>query len=66
MNDFWSKPHSQTLYAMKTKSPDDSMIFVRRTTKPIMVRNRKAVIATPRRVEDKGDEAAVGYDYYVA
>jgi len=51
---------------MKTKSPDDSMIFVRRTTKPIMVRNRKAVIATPRRVEDKGDEAAVGYDYYVA
>jgi len=36
------------------------MIFVRRSTKPIIVRNKKAVIATPSRVDDRGDDAAVG------
>jgi len=45
---------------MKTASPDDSIIFVRRSTKPIIVRNKKAVIATPSRVDDRGDDAAVG------
>lgn len=47
---------------MKTASPDDSMMFVRRKTKPMKVRKRKAVIATPSRVDDKGDAAAVGYE----
>lgn len=48
---------------MNTASPDDSMMFVRRRTKPMIVRNRKAVIATPRSVDDSGDVAAAGYDY---
>lgn len=60
VKDFWSKPHSQTLYAMNTARPADSMMLVRRTTRPIMLRKRKAVIATPRRVDDKGEDAAVG------
>lgn len=42
--------------------PDDSMMFVRLMTKPMKVRKTKAVTATPRRVEDKGDAAAAGYD----
>ena len=57
-----SKPQSQKLYAMNSARPDDSMIFVRRTIKPMTVKNRKAVIATPNSVEERGDEAAVGYD----
>ena len=63
MKAFWSKPHSHTLYAMNTASPDDSMMFVRRRTKPMVVKNKKAVIATPRSVDDSGDVAAAGYDY---
>jgi hypothetical protein len=47
---------------MKTARPEDSMMFVRRTTNPMSVKNKKAVIATPRSVEDIGDDAAVGYD----
>jgi hypothetical protein len=48
---------------MNTASPDDSIMFVRRMTKPMIVRNKKAVMATPSSVDDKGDDAAVGYDY---
>lgn len=62
MNDCWSKPHSQTLYAIKAASPEDSMMFVRRNTKPMKVKNKKAVTAAPRRVEDRGEAAAAGYD----
>lgn len=56
----WSKPHSHTLYAMKSASPEDSIIFVLRNPKPMKVKKTKAVKATPRRVEDSGDEAAAG------
>lgn len=38
------------------------MVLVRRNQNPMHVRNRKVVIATPKRVDDKGDEAAEGYD----
>ena len=38
-------------------------MFVRRTTNPISVKNKKAVIATPSSVDDSGEDAAVGYDY---
>jgi hypothetical protein len=41
---------------------DDSMVLVRRSQNPMHVRKRKVVIATPKRVDDKGDEAADGYD----
>lgn len=47
---------------MKTARPDDSMMFVRRTTNPMIVKNKKAVIATPSSVEDNGEDAADGYD----
>ena len=60
MNDFLSKPHSQILYAIKMESPDDSMMLVLLITNPMKVRKTKAVMATPRRVEDNGDEAAAG------
>jgi len=59
--DFWSKPQSHTLYAMKRASPLDSIMFVRRNTMPIMVRKMNAVNPTPNRVDDNGDEAADGY-----
>ena len=62
VKDFLSKPQSQKLYAMNSARPEDSIIFVRRTTKPMTVKNRKAVMATPNSVEERGDEAAVGYD----
>jgi hypothetical protein len=39
---------------------EDSMVLVRRNQNPMHVRNRKVVIATPKRVDDKGDEAAEG------
>jgi len=38
------------------------MIFVRRDTNPMNVKKTNAVSATPRRVDDNGDEAALGYD----
>jgi hypothetical protein len=60
VNGVWSKPHSQTLYAMKAASPEDSIMFVRLKTKPMKVRKRKAVMATPKRVEERGDDAAAG------
>jgi hypothetical protein len=47
---------------MKAASPEDSMMFVRLKANPIKVRNIKAVTAAPRRVDDKGEEAAAGYD----
>jgi hypothetical protein len=47
---------------MKTARPEDSMMFVRRTTNPMSVKNKKAVIATPSSVDDIGEDAAVGYD----
>lgn len=46
---------------MKRANPDDSMIFVRRNPKPMKVRKMKAVKATPKRVDDNGEEAAAGY-----
>lgn len=54
-----SKPHSQTLYAMTRARPELSMILVRRRKKPMKVRKMRAVSATPRNVEDRGDVAAV-------
>ena len=48
---------------MKTARPEDSIMFVRLTTNPMSVKNKKAVIATPSRVDDIGEDAAVGYDY---
>jgi len=45
---------------MKRARPDDSTMFVRRSTKPMNVRNMKAVRATPKRVDDNGVEAAAG------
>jgi hypothetical protein len=48
------------LYAIKTASPEDSIIFVRLRKKPMIVRKRKAVTATPKRVEERGDDAAAG------
>ena len=45
---------------MKTASPEDSIIFVRLKTKPMKVRKRKAVMATPKRVDERGDDAAAG------
>jgi len=48
------------LYAMKIASPDDSMMLVLLMTNPIKVRNTKAVMATPSKVEDRGEEAAAG------
>ena len=62
MNEFWSKPQSQTLYAMNNAREDDSMMLVLRSANPITVKKRNAVSATPSRVDDRGDEAAVGYD----
>jgi hypothetical protein len=62
VKDFLSNPHSQKLYAMNKASPDGSMICIRRPTNPMTVRNTKAVIATPKSVDDRGDEAASGYD----
>jgi len=47
---------------MNNASPDGSIICIRRPTNPITVRNTKAVMATPKRVDDRGDEAASGYD----
>lgn len=60
MNDFGSNPQSQMLYAMKIASPDDSMMLVLLITNPIKVRNTKAVMATPNKVEDRGEAAAAG------
>jgi hypothetical protein len=48
---------------MKRAKPDDSMIFVRRSTNPITVKNTNAVKATPTRVDESGEDAAVGYDF---
>jgi len=45
---------------MKVARPEDSMMFVLLKTKPMKVRKRNAVIATPKRVEERGDEAAAG------
>ena len=45
---------------MKSAIPDDSMMFVRRTTNPMMVRKKREVIATPNSVADRGVEAAAG------
>lgn len=61
VKDFRSKPQSQTLYARKSARAEDSMTFVRRRVNPMAVRNRKAVNATPRSVDDSGDDAAAGY-----
>jgi hypothetical protein len=47
---------------MKTARPEDSMMFVRRATNPMSVKNKKAVIATPSSVDDIGEDAADGYD----
>ena len=62
--DFWSKPQSQTLYAMKRASPEDSIIFVLRNPKPMKVRKRNAVNATPKSVDASGEEAAAGYAFH--
>lgn len=35
-------------------------MFVRRTTKPMIVKKIKAVRATPRRVDERGEAAAAG------
>jgi len=45
---------------MKRARPEDSTMFVRRKTKPINVRKKKAVSATPKSVDDSGVEAAAG------
>lgn len=45
---------------MKSAIPDDSMIFVRRITKPMIVKKKREVIATPNSVADRGVEAAAG------
>lgn len=37
-------------------------MFVRRKKNPMKVRNKSAVMATPRNVEESGEAAAVGYD----
>lgn len=60
--DNWSNPQSHTLYARNNARHDDSITLVRRTTKPIKVRKMKAVRATPRSVEERGEDAAAGYD----
>jgi hypothetical protein len=62
VKDFLSKPHSQKLYAMNNASPGGSIMCIRRPTNPMTVRNKKAVMATPKSVDDRGDEAAAGYD----
>jgi hypothetical protein len=59
-NDFLSKPQSHTLYAINSASPDDSIILVRRRTKPMNVKNTKDVNATPSSVDVSGDDAAEG------
>lgn len=48
---------------MKRANPEDSMILVLLKAKPMTVRKRNAVKATPRSVDDKGDAAAAGYDW---
>jgi hypothetical protein len=39
-------------------------MFVRLSTNPINVKKTNAVRATPRSVDDKGDDAALGYAYF--
>lgn len=39
-------------------------MFVRLSTNPMNVKKTNAVRATPSSVDDKGDEAALGYDYF--
>lgn len=46
---------------MNRARADDSMMLVRLNTNPIKVRNTRAVRATPRSVEDNGEDAVVGY-----
>jgi hypothetical protein len=48
---------------MKRANPEDSIMFVRRSTNPITVKNTNAVKATPRRVDERGEAAAVGYAF---
>ena len=42
---------------------DDSITFVLRELKPIMVRNKNAVNADPKRVAERGDDAAAEYAF---
>lgn len=54
-------PQSQTLYATNRLRAEDSMILVLLKTNPINVRNTRAVSATPRSVDESGEDAAAGY-----
>jgi hypothetical protein len=59
-NDCWSNPQSHKLYAMNMARQEDSMGFVLRNAKPMIVRKKKEVNAIPKSMADSGDDAAAG------